>query len=142
MAQLFEFMGNHTLMVVAFFSLLGMIIYTEYQRIAGGTAPLSPLALTRLMNEDADTLVLDVRGESEFEQGHILNARNFPVNKLDQRLHEIEKFKDRNVVIYCESGMRANRAAARLKREGFGKLHNLVGGMVAWEKANLPVVTS
>ena len=71
----------------------------------------------------------------------MLNARNFPVSKLDERMHEIEKYKERDIVLYCDSGMRTTRASAKLKKNGFEKLHVIAGGLTAWEKANLPTVT-
>jgi len=140
MDQIIEFVGNHTLLFIAFFATLGMLIYTEYTRMAGSTAQLSPFAATQMMN-DGDTIVVDVRDESEFKNGHVLNARNLPVSKLDERMHEIEKFKDRDIVLYCDSGMRTTRASAKLKKNGFEKLHVIAGGLTAWEKANLPTVT-
>ncbi|MFK7893123.1 MAG: rhodanese-like domain-containing protein, partial [Granulosicoccus sp.] len=73
--------------------------------------------------------------------GHLLNARSMPVSKLAERMHEIEKYRDKDIVVYCDNGMRTSRAVARLKKNGFSKLHTLAGGLVAWEKANLPTVT-
>lgn len=140
MPQIIEFVGNHTLLFVAFFATLGMLLYTEFQRFQSSSSSLSPYAATTLMN-GGDTLLLDVRDDNEYKSGHLLNARNFPVRKLDERMHEIEKFKDRDVVIYCDNGMRTSRASAKLKKSGFSKLHTLQGGLAAWEKANLPTVS-
>lgn len=140
MSQIIEFVGNHTLLIVAFFVTLGMLVYTEYMRATTASTALSPFEATQLMNS-GNAIFLDVREESEFKAGHLLNARSMPVGKLDERMHEIEKFKDREVVVYCESGMRASRAIAKLKKNGFTALHALSGGLVAWEKANLPTVT-
>ena len=92
MDQIIEFVGNHPLLFIAFFATLGMLVYTEYMRIAGSSAQLSPFAATQLMN-DGDTIVVDVRDENEYKNGHVLNARNLPVSKLDERMHEIEKYK-------------------------------------------------
>ena len=64
-----------------------------------------------------------------------------PVNKLAERLHEIEKFKEKDILIYCDNGMRTSRALSKLKKSGFTQLSSLAGGLVAWEKANLPTVT-
>lgn len=140
MDQIIEFVGNHPLLFIAFFATLGMLVYTEYMRIAGSSAQLSPFAATQLMN-DGDTIVVDVRDENEYKSGHVLNARNLPVSKLDERMHEIEKYKERDIVLYCDSGMRTTRASAKLKKNGFAKLHVIAGGLTAWEKANLPTVT-
>lgn len=140
MNQIIEFVGNHTLLILAFFATLGMLLYSEFMRISTASSALSPYAATALMNEGSAVL-LDIREEKEFKNGHVLNAKNFPMTKLDARMHEIDKFKTRDVVVYCESGMRSSRAIAKLKKNGFEKLHNLQGGLAAWEKANLPTVT-
>jgi len=140
MAQIIEFVGNNTLLFVAFFATLGMLVYTEYMRLTTANTALSPFEATQKMNE-GDSLFLDVRDESEFKGGHLLNARSMPVNKLAERLHELEKYKDKPLVIYCDNGMRTTRAVGKLKKNGFSQLHTLAGGLVAWEKANLPTVT-
>lgn len=140
MSQIIEFVGNHTLLFIAFFVTLGMLVYTEYMRFTTANTALSPYDATQKMNA-GDSVFLDVRDESEFKGGHLLNARSMPVNKLAERLHEIEKFKSKEIVVYCDNGMRTSRAVAKLKKSGFSNLHTLAGGLVAWEKANLPTVT-
>lgn len=140
MSQIIEFIGNHTLLCIAFLVTLGMLVYTEYMRMSTANTALSPYDATQKMNA-GDSIFLDVRDESEFKGGHLLNARSMPVNKLAERMHEIEKFKDKPVVVYCDNGMRASRAVGKLKKAGFSDLYTLAGGLVAWEKANLPTVT-
>ena len=66
---------------------------------------------------------------------------NVPVGSIEKRLHELQKHKSRDVVVYCDNGMRTTRAVARLKKEGFEKVHTIAGGLAAWEKASLPTVT-
>lgn len=140
MSQIIEFAGNHTLLVLAFCMTLGMLIFTEYMRITSAATALSPFEATQKMNA-GEAVILDVRDESEFKGGHLLNARSMPVNKLAERMHEIEKFKEKDILIYCDNGMRTSRALSKLKKSGFTQLSSLAGGLVAWEKANLPTVT-
>jgi len=140
MNQFIEFVGNNLLLFVAFGATLGMLLFTEWTRFRGAATTLSPFAATQLVN-DGDALFVDVRDEKEYKSGHLLNARNFPVAKFDERMHEIEKLKDRDLVVYCDNGMRTTRATAKLRKQGFEKLHTLGGGLAAWEKASLPVVT-
>jgi rhodanese-related sulfurtransferase len=140
MAQIIEFIGNHTLLFIAFCVTLGMLIYTEYMRFSTANTALSPYDATQKMNAGG-SIFLDVRDEAEFKGGHLMNARCMPVNKLAERMHEIEKFKEKDVVVYCDNGMRASRAVGKLKKEGFSNLFTLAGGLSAWEKASLPTVT-
>ena len=140
MSQILEFVGNHPLLFVAFFATLGMLVYTEWTRIAAAGSALSPFAATQLVN-DGGGLFVDVRDEKEYKSGHLINARNFPLAKLEERMHELEKLKGRDLVVYCDNGMRTSRATAKLRKRGFEKLYTLAGGLTAWEKASLPVVT-
>lgn len=135
-----EFIGNHPLLFAAFFAVLGMLVYTEWTRARGSATSLSPFAATRLLN-DGGALVVDVRDEKEYKSGHVINAMSVPVGAMDQHLHQLQKHKERDVLVYCDNGMRTSRAVARLKKEGFSKVHTLAGGLVAWEKASLPTVT-
>ena len=140
MSQIIEFVGNHTLLCIAFLITLGMLVYTEYMRMSTAKTALGPYDATQKMNA-GESVFLDVRDESEFKGGHLLNARSMPVNKLAERMHELEKFKNKDIVVYCDNGMRASRAVIKLKKSGFERLFTLAGGLAAWEKANLPTVT-
>lgn len=139
MQQIFEFIGNHPLLMLGFAAVLGMLVYTEYLRFFSGIPNLSPYAATQLLNE-GDALFLDVREEKEYKSGHIKGARSLPVNEVDKQIHDIEKYKERDVVVYCESGMRASKVTSKLKKSGFTKVSTIAGGLVQWEKANLPLV--
>ena len=140
MQQLIEFIGNHLLLVLAFLAVLGMLIFTEYQRFFSGIPSLTPYAATQLLN-DGSALFMDVRDEKEYKTGHIKGARSVPVNDLQKQLHELEKFKEKDVVVYCDNGMRTSRITGKLKKLGFTKLNTLAGGLTSWEKSNLPLVT-
>ena len=139
MQQLIEFVGNHALIVAAFFAVLGMLVYTEYMRFFSGVANLSPHAATQLLNDNGAVFV-DVRDEKEYKAGHIKGARSIPVNQLNKHIHEIEKYKETDVVVYCDNGMRTSRVTGKLKKQGFTKVSTIAGGLKNWEKANLPLV--
>jgi len=98
---------------------------------------VNTLEATMLMNRK-DSLVLDVREAGEFAAGHILNARNIPFDELERRLKEIERYKDRAVIVSCAVGNRSGTAAGLLRRQGFTNVVNLSGGMAAWRQAGLP----
>ena len=129
--RLLEFMGNHPFLFMALGATVGFIVFTEYMRYAGGVKGLSPYQATQLMN-DGETLFVDVRDDSEFKKGHVLDALNIPLGSMDKRVHELEKYKEKEVVLYCDTGMRSQRASAKLKKGGFNKLHNLSGGCLLY----------
>lgn len=83
-----------------------------------------------------NAVLIDVRSPIEFETEHIAGAVNIPIDSLDSRLDEVPR-KGRLVVI-CRSGKRAERAAYTLMGKGFAP-QVMEGGMVAWQKAGLPI---
>lgn len=134
-----DFVGNNLLLFIALFAVLGMLFYTEYQRFFSGVAQISTNDAVRMQNDD-DAVFVDVREVNEFKNGHIIKAQNHPQSSFDKNLHMLEKSKQKPVIVYCASGARSNRSAAKLKKAGFEKVYNLAGGLMAWEKASLPLV--
>jgi rhodanese-related sulfurtransferase len=114
-----------------------MLVWPMLRRGAGGPA-VTTLEATQLINRQ-DALVLDVREQAEYAQAHILNARGLPLSQLEARAGDIEKFKDKPVIVYCATGNRSSAAAAVLTKRGFSKVVNLSGGFTAWQQAGLPV---
>lgn len=85
--------------------------------------------------------VVDVRDDSEFEQeGHIPHASHLYVGYLEKHLREIEPRLEKTdrVAVACSVGHRASLAASILRRQGFEHVDNLLGGMTAWTKLDLP----
>jgi rhodanese-related sulfurtransferase len=134
-----EFIQDNLLLVIAAVASGLMLLWSFVSDRVSDISQLGTLEATRLINEDA--LVLDVREDKEWTTGHIPNARHIPLGALSSRLSELEKFKRRAIVINCRSGHRSARACAILKKSGFENVHNLAGGIIAWEKANLPITT-
>lgn len=102
-----------------------------------GVEQADTLKATRLYNDDA--LVLDVREDKEYAEGHIPKAKHIPLGQLADRLKELDKFKTKPVLVTCRSGQRSARACGMLKKAGFETVYNQAGGIIAWERANLPV---
>lgn len=86
-----------------------------------------------------NAFVLDVREPSEYKAGHLLNSQLIPLGKLKERIGEIEQYKDAPVVVVCRSGNRSGIACGTMNKLGFTQAYNMAGGMLEWQKANLPV---
>jgi len=91
----------------------------------------------RLMNQGA--LVIDLRGKESYDAGHIGEARNVPVAELAAQAETLKKWRDKNVITYCDSGVNGASGARTLMKLGFTKVFNLHGGLNAWVKDNLPL---
>ena len=136
MERLIEFVGNHPLLVSAFFLLWFWFFWIEGRR--GGTS-LSPQQATNQVNRE-DGVFVDLRDDDEFREGHIAGSINIPASKLDDRISELKKYKDKPVVLVCKVGNTAAAAGKTLKAAGFERVARLQGGMQAWRTDNLPVV--
>ena len=87
----------------------------------------------KLINDGEVTLILDVRNEDEFAEGHLKNAIQIPVKELKENLSDIEKFKDELVLVYCRSGKRSAEAVDILKENGFKNLVHMKDGLSKWD---------
>lgn len=114
-----------------------MLIWPLLRRNAGCPA-ISTLDATMRINKQ-DAMVLDVRDAGQYAQGHLPRARNIPVKELEGRLTEIERHRNKPVIVTCDAGTRSAAAAAILKKAGFTEVLTLEGGLAAWRKADLPV---
>lgn len=83
-------------------------------------------------NMQGEYLLLDVRTQGEYDEGHIEGSTLIPVDELESRLSEIEEYKDKPILVYCRSGNRSVTASNILINNEFTKVHNLLGGIGAW----------
>lgn len=139
MDQFLAFAAKNWLLFAAFFAILATLITTEILRLMRGVRSIDPQQAVRLLNDDEATMV-DVRDPAEFRAGHITDARNLPVKEFDRRISELDRYRERTVIVCCQSGARSQSVATKLKKAGFAKVANLSGGMQSWTSANLPVV--
>ena len=84
-----------------------------------------------------DAFVVDVRGHAEWEAGHLPGATNIPLGYLSERIGELPT--DRPILIQCRSGSRSSIGASVLESHGLTNVANVSGGLVAWQRAGLPV---
>ena len=88
---------------------------------------------------EKDVVFLDVRTPAEFNGtaqdkfGAIKNAINIPVQELQARMNELEKYKDKEIVVYCSHSHRSPRASYMLTQQGFKNVTNMSGGMSVWK---------
>ena len=136
MDQLIDFAGNHLILVGAFFFVSAMLIVNLMQ--GGGSKTVLPIQAVQLLNRE-DALVLDIRSTTDFEAGHIINARNIPLADLKSKLDELKKSKDRPLVVCCATGTTSGPALRELTAAGFEQVYSLKGGIAAWRNDNLPL---
>ena len=106
-------------------------------RAAVAFAAISSQDLIRLMNQGA--LVLDIRKPDEFALGHVNGAKHLPSDQILSAGETFKRFKDKPVVVYCDSGSLAAAAVRQLNQQGFTKAFTLRGGFSGWRAENLPI---
>lgn len=139
MEQLVTFIGTNWILVTALIVILLLLGNSFLGGRFRGYKSTSPSEAVKMINHD-DAVMLDVREDSEYQKGHIINCVHVPMSYLSDRLKELDKFKDKPVIVGCRSGHRSAQACAMLKKQGFENVYNLSGGVMAWQNANLPLV--
>lgn len=133
-----EFVGNHVWLSLLFVILLIGLIGGELMRFGRKYKTLNPGALTLLINRE-DALVVDLSSYADFEKAHIPGARHVAMSQFDPENKDLAKVRDLPVVVVCKDGRTSAKAAQRLVKAGFQKVHTLGGGMLAWKQAQLPM---
>ena len=140
MEQVIEFVGNHPLLAGGFVAVLGLLVYTEVMRKIQGLKELSPAQAVPWIN-DPDAVVIDVSPIADFNKGHIVDARNIQASRLADPDAEIEKLRDKKLLLVCKSGQSAAPAAISLLKMGVRDVAVLKGGMSQWRSDQFPVTT-
>ena len=139
MEQLLEFTSENTVLVLLLMISFFVLIFSELRRKASGMVAVEPAAAVALIN--ADGIVVDLRSQEAFANGHIVNAKHIPYDELEAGLGKIEQFKNKPIVAVCDAGNTSTRAVALLRNADFVSAYSLKGGMGAWTAAGMPVVT-
>ena len=131
-----EFALEQWILFAALLAVLGMLLAHETRK-AGPS--LSPQQAINLVNRE-DGIFVDLRDPSDYKQGHIVEALNIPASRLKERRTELDRYRERPVVLVCKMGQQAGASAKELRAAGFGKAHKMAGGMMEWSNLQLPVV--
>jgi rhodanese-related sulfurtransferase len=137
MQRLFEFITHHPYLATGAILAAAVLAFYEIRERIQAFAALSSMQAVRLMNQGA--LVIDLRGKESYDAGHIGEARNVPAAELGSQAESLKKWRDKNVITYCDSGANGANGARTLMKLGFTKVFNLQGGLNAWVKDNLPL---
>lgn len=137
MNEIISFAQQHIFMVVTWLVLLVAIIFNEWWSKSKQAPAISSQQLVELMNNQ-DVKVIDIRGNQNFRQGHILNSKNIVWQNQD--INPFKSLQNDSIVIVCQQGHSASQLAEKLQKEGFSKVQILAGGLSAWQQSNLPLV--
>jgi len=131
-----EFMANNSMLFVAAGVVVSLIIINEWRIRSRGFSSILPAEVVQKINNGAK--VLDIRAESAFKQGHIVDSLHMPADKVTQVVAKISD-KTQPLIVACETGMRCNRVAGVLVKDGYSQVSILRGGVQAWINDRLPL---
>lgn len=117
------------------FRCLALLFALVASPVFAGGATMSPTELAALIESHKAPLVLDVRSDEEFSQGHVPGAVLIPHDQLEARIGELGE--PREVVVYCRSGRRSGLIQPVLEKHGF-QVRQLEGSWQGWQAAKLP----
>lgn len=138
MLEFFDFVSQNWILVAVWFAFLGWLVFSESSR---GGKTLSPQQVTNLINTQ-DAVVVDVRKPEEYARGHVPNAISIPATKIKDRVSELNKHKDKPIIVVCQAGHSAGAAGAELTKAGFEQVYRLKGGVLEWQNSRMPLVKS
>jgi rhodanese-related sulfurtransferase len=133
-----QYLQNNIWMVMMALTSGLMLFWSIFGNRIRGIKEVNSAEALQLINHK-NALILDVREDSEYKSGHILNSKWIPLGKLAQRIGELERYREQSIVVVCRSGNRSASACATLGKQGFTQAYNLSGGVMGWQKSNLPL---
>lgn len=137
MALFLEFLAQEWILALALLVVIVMLVLHEARKSGPSVSPQQAIGL---INSEQGVFV-DLRDAADFKQGHIVEALNIPAAKLPARMAELEKYRERPVVLVCKMGQQSGAAGKQLKAAGFNKVYKMTGGMMEWGNLQLPTVS-
>ena len=118
---------NNSLIYIA----IGVVVFIVFKMLGNvGTKKISHAKAKEMM--DNDVIILDVREAYEFSSGHIKNAINLPLGRVQNGITKVTSDKEKTILVYCLSGSRSGSAARSLHSLGYNNAHN-IGGISSWK---------
>ncbi|MBO9130228.1 rhodanese-like domain-containing protein [Bacillus sp. 165] len=117
-----------TILNVVFIAFIVWFVLSRFLPTKGVKSITTEGLKTELGKQDKQ--YIDVRTPAEFKGNHIRGFKNIPLHQLSQKVNSLDQNKE--VIVICQSGMRSQRAAKMLKKQGFKSITNVTGGMNTW----------
>ena len=133
-----DFAIKYWYLFLALVVVLALLVVGPVFHLIYGVKAINVWDAVQLINHES-AVVIDVSEASEFKTAHIPDAVNIPLASLSGRVKELEKHKNKPIVLACRSGNRSGRGAVTLRKHGFEKVYTLSGGVMKWQQDNLPI---
>ena len=140
MQEIMQFVGRHPILSIAWIALLVAVLVTTFKSLTSKVKVITRGEATRLINKE-DAVVVDLRQRDDFRKGHIAGSINLLPSEIKaNNVGELEKHKDKPVIVVDGSGMQCQEPANALTKAGFAQVFVLKEGVAGWAGENLPLV--
>ncbi|CAH6636320.1 MULTISPECIES: rhodanese-like domain-containing protein [Pseudocitrobacter] len=140
MQEIMQFVSRHPVLSIAWIALLVAVLFTTFKGLASKVKVITRGEATRLINKE-DAVVVDLRQRDDFRKGHIAGSVNLlPAEVKANNVGELDKHKNKPVIVTDASGMQAQESANALLKAGFEQVYVLKEGIAGWSGENLPLV--
>lgn len=136
MARFIEFLINNWILSGLWLALFVALVVYLASKAAKSVSPQQAALLVNRQNG----VIVDVRERKDFERGHVVDAINIPLAKLQERIVELDKYKSVPVIVVCAMGQHSGEAVKQLQARGFAQACKMAGGMAEWSAQSLPLV--
>ncbi len=133
-----SFIADQWYLFLALIVILALLFVNLGKTRLLGYREVKPAEAVQLINHD-DAVVIDTREADEFEKGHIINAVNLPYSVIEDRIRDLDDYRDHPVIVCCANGRKSAHAGAILRGNGFHTVYKLAGGLRSWEGAGFPL---
>ncbi len=122
--------------ILLIFAALIVLLYVRRHFRNKTITHYNPGEVAEKVKKSINVILLDVRTPMERKENSIKGSFHIPLYELENRIDELTRFKNKEIICYCRSGNRSLTAAIKLKKKGFNSA-NLVGGIINWNRNNL-----
>ncbi|MDX2477390.1 MAG: rhodanese-like domain-containing protein [Gammaproteobacteria bacterium] len=133
-----EFIAQNWVLIAGIFVVALLLVSEPLRMRISGVEAANVFDAVSLSNHQS-AIFVDVRESKETADGVINGAYRVPLSNFDKNATQLDKFKEKPVIVYCRSGNRSIGAAGKLRKKGFNKVYSLTGGILAWQKEKLPL---
>jgi rhodanese-related sulfurtransferase len=137
MALFLQFLAQEWILALALVVVVIMLVLHEARKSGPSVSPQQAI---NLVNSEQGVF-LDLRDSADYKAGHIVDALHIPAGKLAARMAELDKHKEKPIVLVCKMGQQSGAAGKQLKAANFSRVYKMTGGMMEWSNLQLPVVS-
>lgn len=137
--EIMQFVSRNMLLSLVWIALLVAVVVMTFKGLFSKSKVIARSQAITLINKE-EAVVVDLRTREDFRKGHIIDSINLTPSEIkDNNLGELEKHKQKPVIIVSASGMESGKPAEQLTQYGFEKVFVLKEGIAGWADENLPL---